>query len=249
VNDQTKVGITGFYSDRNLPNTAQYLLITSNNATSQLTANSAPIALDDGRFVVEDFSFSNADITSSSRAFSQHQKVWGANLTVDWETDDWRVDATLAVSQAQNDSIEIGIDFQTPQVASAGGNGVTGRLVTGGSDVSGHVQELGPNPVVTTNGISTGVWGGTASPGAFFDNADPALRRNRMNFQGTQTFGTNELFASRMDVERRLGGALSAIQFGVGYESNEFVAEGYRIIAYGLPIQNVTSSFLQTAPF
>src|SRR5690606_15230803 len=81
VNDQTKVGITGFYSDRNLPNTAQYLLITSNNATSQLTANSAPIALDDGRFVVEDFSFSNADITSSSRAFSQHQKVWGVNLT------------------------------------------------------------------------------------------------------------------------------------------------------------------------
>jgi TonB-dependent receptor len=198
--------------------------------------------------VVEDFSFANPDMTSSSRAFSQHQKVWGFNLTGDWENDDWRIAAIGGVSQAENDSVEIGVDFQTLQTAA--GNGVTGRLVTGGDEVDNHIQILSPNPVFTTAGISTGVWGGTAAPGAFFDSADPALRRNRFNFQGTQTFGTNELFTGKVDVERMLdGGFISSVQGGVGYESSEFTAEGYRIIAYGLPIQNVTSDFLITAPF
>lgn len=249
VNDQTKIGLTGFYSDRQLPNTVQYLLITSNNLSSQLTANTAPVALDDGRYVVEDFSFSNAEVNSSTRSFSQQQKVWGFNLTGDWENDDWKIDAIAALSQAENDSIEIGIDFNRPQVAGAGGNGITGRLVTGGDDIENHIQLLSPTPITSTAGISTGVWGGTANPGAFFDNADPALRRNRMNFQGTQTFGTNELFAGKVDIERKLDGPITGVQVGFGYESSEFVAEGYRIIAYGLPIQNVTPEFLQDAPF
>lgn len=248
VSNEAKIGLTGFYSDRNLPNTAQYLLITSNNLTSQLTANTAPVALEDGRYVVEDFSFSNPDMTSSSRSFSQQQKVWGLNLTGDWENDDWRIHGIGAVSQAENDSVEIGVDFQTLQTLA--GNGVSGRLVTGGDDIDGHLQVLTPDRVFTTAGINTGVWGGTAAPGAFFDSAVPALRRNRFNFQGTQTFGTNELFAGKVDVERMLHGAfISSIQVGAGYESSEFTAEGYRIIAYGLPIENVTSDFLITAPF
>ena len=249
INDEAKVGVTGFYSDRNLPNTAQYLLITSNNLSSRLTANTAPTRLEDGRYVVEDFSFSNPDMTSSSRAFSQHQKVYGVNLTGDWENDDWRIHGIAGLSQAENDSVETSVDFQTLQTAA--GNGVTGRLVTGGEDIAGHIQTLAPNPIFTTAGIATGVWGGTAAPGAFFDNANTALRRNRFNFQGTQTFGTNKLFAGRVDVERMLddGGFISSVQGGVGYETSEFTAEGYRIIAFGIPIQNVTPDFLVTAPF
>jgi TonB-dependent receptor len=248
ISDEAKIGVTGFYSNRDLPNTAQYLLITSNNLTSQLTANTAPTRLDDGRYVVQDFSFSNPDMTSSSRAFSQHQQVYGVNLTGDWENDDWRIHGIAALSKAQNDSVETSVDFQTLQTVA--GNGVTGRLVTGGDDIDNHIQILAPNPIFTTAGISTGVWGGISNSGAFFDNANAALRRNRFNFQGTQTFGTNELFASKVDVERMLDfGIISALQGGIGYETSEFTAEGYRIMAFGIPIQNVTPDFLITAPF
>ncbi|WGM30574.1 TonB-dependent receptor [Brevundimonas sp. NIBR11] len=248
VSNEGKIGITGFYSNRDLPNTAQYLLITSNNLTSRLTANTAPTRLDDGRYVVEDFSFSNPDMTSSSRAFSQHQQVYGVNLTGDWENDDWRIHGIAALSKAENDSIETSVDFQTLQTVA--GNGVSGRLVTGGDDIDRHIQILTPNPVFTTAGINTGVWGGISNSGAFFDNANAALRRNRFNFQGTQTFGTNELFASRVDVERTLDfGIISALQGGIGYETSEFTAEGYRIMAFGIPIQNVTPDFLISAPF
>lgn len=249
ISDEAKIGVTGFYSNRDLPNTAQYLLITSNNLTSQLTANTAPTRLDDGRYVVEDFSFSNPDMTSSSRAFSQHQQVYGVNLTGDWENDDWRIHGIAALSKAQNDSVETSVDFQTLQTVA--GNGVTGRLVTGGDDIDNHIQILAPNPVFTTAGISTGVWGGISNSGAFFDNANAALRRNRFNFQGTQTFGTNELFASKIDVERMFddGGFISSVQGGIGYETSEFTAEGYRIMAFGIPIQNVTPDFLIAAPF
>jgi TonB-dependent receptor len=41
ISDEAKVGITGFYSDRNLPQTAQYLLITSNNLSSADRKHSA----------------------------------------------------------------------------------------------------------------------------------------------------------------------------------------------------------------
>ncbi len=250
LNDQTRIGISGFYSDRDLPMTTQYLLITSNNASSVLTANSAPVQMDDGRYVVEDFSFANADITSSTRGFSQTQKVWGFNLTGEWQSDDgWTVSGTAALSRAENDSIEISVDFETLQTA--GGNGINGRLVTGGDNIDNHVQILQPTPAVTTAGISTGVWGGVGASGAWFDNANPALRTNRFNFQGTQTMGTSEAETARIDIERDLydGGILSGFQFGGVYESVKFIAEGYRIMAYGLPIQNVTSDFLVTAPF
>lgn len=249
VNDQTRIGITGFYSDRDLPMTTQYLLITSNNASSILTANSDPVLMGDGRYVVQDYSFANADITSSTRGFSQKQSVWGLNLTGEWQSNNgWTVSGAAAVSRAENDSIEISVDFQTLQTAA--GNGITGRLVTGGDDIDRHVQTLGPDPAVTVNGISTGVWGGVTASGAFFDNADPALRTNRFNFQGTQTMGTSEAETARVDIERDFGfGLLSGVKFGAVYESVKFIAEGYRIMAYGLPIQNVTSDFLVTAPF
>jgi len=247
INENAKIGVTGFYSDRKLPNTAQYLLITSNSLTSALTANTAPVKMNDGRYVVEDFSFSNPDITSSSRSFSQHQKVWGFNVIGDWSNDDWTVKATGALSRAENDSIEIGIDFET--LPFTGGNGVSGRLITGGDDINNHVQTLSPTPVVTTNGIATGVWGGTAAPGAFFDNANAALRRNRFNFQGTQTSGRNEMQAAKLDIERKLQGVITGFRAGLSYEDVKYVAEGYRVIAYGLPIQKITSDFLITAPF
>ena len=249
LNDQTRVSVSGFYSDRDLPMTTQYLLITSNNASSVLTANSDPVQMDDGRYVVEDYSFANPDITSSTRGFSQKQRVWGFDVSGEWQSNDgWTVSGTAAMSRAENDSIEISVDFETLQTAA--GNGVTGRLVTGGDDVDDHIQLLGPNPAVTTNGISTGVWGGVTASGAFFDNANPALRTNRFNFQGTQTMGTSEAETARVDIERDLdAGFLSGFQFGGVYESVNFIAEGYRIMAYGLPIGNVTPDFLVTAPF
>ena len=230
LNDQTRIGFSGFYSDRDLPMTTQYLLITSNNASSVLTANSAPVQMDDGRYVVEDFSFANADITSSTRGFSQTQKVWGFNVMGEWQSDDgWTVSGTAALSRAENDSIEISVDFQTLQTAA--GNGITGRIVTGGDNIDNHVQTLQPTPAVTTAGISTGVWGGVGASGAWFDNANPALRTNRFNFQGTQTMGTSEAETARIDIERDLydGGILSGFQFGGVYESVKFIAEGYRI--------------------
>jgi TonB-dependent receptor len=250
LNDQTRIGITGFYSDRDLPMTTQYLLITSNNQSSILTANSDPVLMSDGRYVVEDFSFANADITSSTRGFSQTQRVWGVNLNGEWQGNNgWTVSGTAALSRAENDSIEISVDFETLQTAA--GNGITGRIVTGGDNLDNHVQQLGPYPAVTTAGISTGVWGGVTSSGAWYDSATPALRTNRFNFQGTQTMGTNEAETARIDIERELfdGGFLSGFQFGAVYESVKYTAEGYRIMAYGLPIQNVTSDFLVTAPF
>lgn len=247
VDPETKIGVTGFYSDRNLPKTRQYLLITSNNNASILRPNANPIALDDGRYVVDDFSFNNGDVVSSSRDFAQHQKTWGVNANAEWKNDDWRANVIGTVSNASNSSVETGLDFITLQTAA--GNGINGSIRTGSGEIKNYAQVLAPNPAVTTRGISTGVWGGTSFPAAYFDSADPALRTNRFNLQGSLGYARNRLLATQVDLERKFDGPLSAIQGGVRFESNRFTSEGYRILGFGLPIANVTPDFLQQAGF
>jgi TonB-dependent receptor len=244
VSDEAKIGITGFYSDRNLPKTNQYLLIVSQAASSGITALSNPVALADGRYVLNDYDYTNADVVSSSRQNAQHQKAWGSNLNFDWTKDSWTVNAVGTISGASNSSIEIGLDNETLPLAA--GNGVSGTLHSGAGVLNDFAFSLRPAPAVSFNGIAN--WGGTALPQAWLDGTTLANSTNRFNYQGTQSYGRNDLAAFQVSVERKFDSAISAIQIGARYEHNKFTSDGYRIMAYGIPIGNIKSSMLITSP-
>jgi hypothetical protein len=82
VNSELKVDVTGFYTDRNLPKTTQYLNIIDTNATSNITAIGGVTALADGRYVLPNFSFTNSQAVESTRLYGQHQKAWGGNANL-----------------------------------------------------------------------------------------------------------------------------------------------------------------------
>ncbi|MBI0476367.1 TonB-dependent receptor [Sphingomonas sp. MA1305] len=244
--DNTKVSLTGFYTDRRLPKTMQYLSIISNNDASFLTPRSSPIQLDDGRYVVTDFDFANPDSRMSTRRLGIEQRAWGINGRADWSDDDWRLSTVLTASKADNNSEETSIDFDRVQTAT--GNGATGTIRTGAGNVADLYYSLAPTPLVNTN-VPTWYWGGVTDPTQFYNTPTSVGRTNRLQFTGTQSYGGNELLAYQWDAERTFhGGVLTGIQAGFRFEHNRFVSRGYRISAYGLQVQNIDNTFLTTSP-
>ncbi len=245
-NDETRLSVTGFYTDRRLPKTNQYILIVGENDASGLTAKSSPVKLSDGRYVVTDIDFTNPDSRMSTRRLGIRQRSWGIDGKGEWSNDDWRVTAVLTASKADNKSEETSIDFDRIQTAT--GNGATGSLRTGAGDISKFYYALSPSPLVTS-AVPTWYWGGVSDPTQYYNTPTTTGRTNRLQFTGTQSYATNELFAGQADVERTFeGSVLSGIQAGARFERNRFISQGYRTSAYGLQVQNITGGLVSTAP-
>jgi len=246
--DHLRIGLTGFYTDRRLPDTNQYLSILSNNNSSILTARSTPIALSDGRYLTTDFDFSNPDQVMSTRNFAQHQKAWSANGKAEWTNEGWRLDTILTASKAYNSSVETELDFVALQTGGAG-NGLSGSIHTGGGDVSNLLVNLSPNPAVTTAAPNGWFWGGVTDPTTFYDAPTTAARRKRIRFTGSPAYANNELYAGQADIERTFeGSVISGVQLGYRFEHNKYTSAGYRVSAFGLQTQNITPGFLVPAP-
>jgi TonB-dependent receptor len=245
--ERTKVGLTGFYTDRRLPRTDQYIMITSNNASSTINALSAPITLSDGRNVLDNFSFANDDQLSSSRRLGIRQRAWGINGKAEWSDDVWRLSTVLTVSKADNSSDETQFDFNTLQ--RTGGNGVTGTINTGSGNIDNYALTVAPNPGTSSAAPNGWFWGGVNDPTSFYDSSVTANRRNRIQFTGTQSFAENQLLAYQFDVERSFENSiLTGVQTGFRFEHNKYISRGFRTSAFGLQTQNITPAFSQQAP-
>jgi len=247
ADDHLTLGLTGFYTNRRLPATTQYLQITDNNNSSILSGVSTPLQLSDGRYVSTDYSFANAQSRMSTRRYSQFQKTWGVNAKADWQNDDWHLSSIATLSRANNNSLETEIDFDRLQFT--GGNGVTGTIHTGAGNVGDYSYTLSPNPA-TTSVVSNGwYWGGVTDPTQWYDTPVPANARIRLQVTGTQSYAENQLAAWQGDAERTFENSiLSGIRVGVRYEHNKFISQGYRTSAYGIQTQNIDNQFLGTSP-
>ncbi len=246
--DRTRIGVTGFYTDRRLPKTFQYLSILSNNNSSAITPLGAPIQLSDGRYVTTDVNYSNASDVMSTRQFAQHQKAWSVNAKADWTNDAWRLDGLVTASKAYNSSEETEFDFETLQAPGAG-NGLSGTIRTGAGRISDLFFTVSPTPAVTSLAPGGWFWGGVSDPTTFYDSTVSANRRKRIRFTGSLGYATNELLGAQANIERTFdGGIISGIQAGYRFEHNKFISSGYRTSAFGLQTQNIDGTFLQPAP-
>lgn len=253
-NDDTKIGLIGFKTDRNLPDTVQYFLIntvlpsSTAGAGTVITPTGTPVKTNDGRYLYQSYTFANMNALSSTRLYSQRQKSDGLLGTFDWKNEDWRVAAALTLSSGYNASVETEVDVAN--YTRAGGNGVTGSLTTGLDDIGNFIYTTSPNP---QNSITTGqtwTWGGTSDPTSFYNNGAKANSTNQIQIQGTESFAENELNSAAFDVERFTQlGPIKSIQAGVRLEREKYVSTGYRVYAYGAQLQNITSSMMITSPF
>jgi TonB-dependent receptor len=253
-NDNTKIGLIGFSTDRNLPDTTQYFLInsvipsTTAGAGTVISPTGTPIKTNDGRYLYQSYTFANMNALSSTRLYSQHQKSDGVLGNIDWSNDDWRVAAALTLSSGYNASVETEVDVAT--YTRAGGNGISGSLTTGLDDIGAFKYTTTPTPQNAITNGQTWTWGGAGDPTSFYNNGSKANSTNQIQIQGTESFAKNDLNSAAFDVERFVKlGPVKSIQGGVRLEREKYVSTGYRVYAYGAQLNNITSSMMVTAPF
>jgi TonB-dependent receptor len=256
-NDNTKIGLIGFSTDRNLPETTQYFLINSvvpsstPGAGTVINPTGSPIQVNDGRYLYESYTFSNMNALSSTRLYSQHQKSKGLIGNIDWSNEDWRLAGVVGLSSGANSSVETEVDVVN--YTRAGGNGISGALSTGLGDIGGYNYTTTPTPQNSIAGASAGTnwtWGGAGDPVAFYNNGTRANSTNAIWLQGTESYAENRVNSAAFDVERFVNfGPLKSIQAGARLENEKYVSKGYRVFAYGAGLNNITSDMMITAPF
>ncbi len=270
-NDNTKIGVTGFYTNRDLPETAQYFLLNgasvgTSGVVSTVTPTGTPEIMSDGRALYQTVTTTNYDGKSSARLYSQHQESKGLISNLDWRNEDWKLTGVLSYSTAATSSVETELDLRT--VPTAAGNGLSSTINTGFGSLSAFSQVSSPNPQqsiyalpiadVSATTIKAGKQCGQAA--TYTANAwnwsycDPenlytADGKNILNISGSESFAKNTVTAAQIDLERTLNwGPISSIQGGIRLENNHYNRRGYRNMAYGAQTQKILQSMLVSPP-
>lgn len=243
-NENTKVGLIGYYSQRDLPKTTQYFLINAVwDGAGTITPSGTPVQTSDGRWLYQTADYANFPAKSSTRLYSQKQESEGFVGNLDWSNEDWKVSAIVAGSKGANQSLETELDLQTNPVK--GGNGITGRLTTGFGDLDGFSYTVNPTP--QNRIFNTGwIWGDKDDPEGF----NTADGKYYLNISGSESFAEQTVTSAQVDAERFVNfGPITSVKGGVRLEKNEFKSWGFRNMAYGAKLQNITQDMVYTPSF
>lgn len=244
-NANTKVGIVGFYTDRDLPKTTQYMLIDAIwEGAGIATPSGTPVQMSDGRYLYESAKWDGFPAKTSTRLYSQKQTSKGFVANADWSSEEWKLNSVFSYSEGSNSSLELEVDLQTNPLAT-GSNGVVGNITTGLGSLGGFKFRVTPEPqnVIFNSGW---VWNGQNDP----ENYLTADGRYLLNISGSESFADNSVTSAQFDVERFVKfGPITSIKAGVRFEKNEFKSHGFRNMAYGAKLQNITQDMVYTPSF
>jgi len=254
-NDNTKIGLTGFFTDRNLPDTVQYFQINSFwDGAGTATPSGTPVMLSDGRAMAQTVTWNNYPGKSSTRLYSQHAGDHGVFANIEWKNEEWKLTGVLASSGGRNSSTETELDLITNSTSN--GNGLTTTINNGLGKAKDVSQVITPTPqnVIfampfrdsTTAGDLPGFWNWHAGDA---ENLYTADGRYTLNISGTVNKAWNSLDAAQFDAERQVQfGPITSIQGGVRLEKDGYHERGFRNMAYGAQTQNITQSMIVAPP-
>ena len=273
ASDTFKLGATGFYTERKLDESLNHLLYidagpgtntnTGLNATSavaHITSIGTPYVVDTPtgeRAYISEFSAENINTFDSLRSEPGTQGTWAIMPRADFENDTWRASLQGTVSRAKVVSNQIELDIvQNPyrNLGSAGLNGITTSVFTGGDDLSDfgvtlntprveHVP-VGGYPLPPTANAAT-------QSGAQMPGAPAGTAGDRFGATGTNGESRNILDAGQFDIERLFdeNSFLSGIQAGVGYEHRKYTSSGSRNTALGANTSAITPALSVQNPY
>jgi TonB-dependent receptor len=272
ASDEFKVGVTGFYTERNLSqgtNQLQYVDTSAGNAVNTaLVAGSAvahftslgtPYVVQTAtgpKAYINSFSAENLQTYDSIRSEPAKQKTWAITPSAQFKNDEWQLDLQGTVSRAQVLANQIELDIiENPyrNLGSAGLNGITASVNTGGTDLSNFSILLN-----TPNASHIPVGGYTlpsaanqaTQAGAPMPGQAANIQGDRFGVTGTNGLGLNDLNAAQFDVERKFEGSfLSGIQAGARYENNKYSSSGSRNTSFGANTGNITPAMSLVNPY
>ncbi|EGF89385.1 tonB-dependent receptor family protein [Asticcacaulis biprosthecium C19] len=257
VNDNLKIGVTAYHSDRDLPDTVQYFLLNDPFGTATVEPLTSPVVMENGFAVVPRTRNSNYDGKTSTRLFSQKQAADGVFLNAEWENDKWRFAGVIAATTSSNSSEETELDLRTVTLGGSGNNGLVEIMDTGLGELGDFYQSVTPTPQnvmftlpfrasTSTAGFQPGYWNWAPNaPTDLFTSDGKYL----LHLGGTHRYATKSVNSVQFDAERQVEfGPITSIQGGIRSEGNEYESRGVRNMAYGIQTQNITASMLIKAP-
>ena len=269
ASDELKIGLTGFYTKRQLDEGTNHLLYIENgagaNTNTALNATSAvthfttlgtPYVAADGRAYINTFSTENAQTFDSVRSEPVTQKVWALNPTLEFSNDKWHasLEGTISRADAEADQIELDIvQNANRNLGPAGLNGITTSVFTGGSDLSAFRVLLNtPNAThIPLSGYTIPVAANSVTQvGAVMPGQAATIAGDRFGVTGTNGRALSELDAVQFDIERKLTGSfLKSLTGGLRYESTSFKSTGSRNSAMGVNLAGLTPSVSEVNPY
>lgn len=224
---ELKLAANYLYSYRELDLFATWMLPSPAGITTSITPTATPFAGftdSNGRtvWVVPGYDYLDITYAQSARGGFNTQESEGIFLTADYESGNWRIDGSIAASDAE--FVRLSTNYQAQYLArSSNGhltnNGTFGSIHSGAGDIGRYVFTLNLNPAVTTTGANLDL---------LFPRTDnPTLNQITVTSGGDQhrfTSAGNEVFRNRSDrafninFERVLGfGILKDVKFGARY--------------------------------
>jgi TonB-dependent receptor len=270
--DNVKLGVTGFYTRRNLDQATNHLLYVDtsagNNTNTALSATSAvahftslgtPYVVNTAngpRAYINQFSAENLQTYDSVRSEPGIQQTWAVTPTFEFKNDDWRLSVQGTVSRALVEANQIEFDvIENPyrNLGPAGLNGITANVFTGGTDLSQFNIALNtPNASHIPNGGYTipSAANQATQASAPMPGQAATVAGDRFGITGTNGRSENQLNAAQIDLERSFHDSfLSGLQVGGRWERNRFISSGSRNTSLGAQTQNITPSLSQANPY
>jgi TonB-dependent receptor len=267
--DELKVGLTGFYTKRQLDEGTNHLLYIENgagaNTNTALNATSAvthftslgtPYVAADGRAYINTFASENAQTFDSVRSEPVTQMVWAINPTLEFQNDDWHatLEGTISRADAQADQIELDIVQNAYRnLGPAGLNGITSSVFTGGDDLSRFRINLNtPNAThIPLSGYGIPVAANSVTQvGAVMPGQAATVAGDRFGVTGTNGRALSDLDAIQFDLTRKLHGSfLSSVTGGLRFESTSFESSGSRNSAMGINLAGLNQSLSEVNPY
>jgi TonB-dependent receptor len=247
VNSETRLNLTGYFSDRKLGESNQYLNYIDPTANSPIT-NLGPIFSVDTpagkQAMINSYDYANASITDSLRSAPQRQRTHGLTADIDWESDDWHFNGAVQSSRAENRSDQLEIDIVQSARTLPGSNGTFGHYYSGGDDLADSVLTLS---TPTTSHINPGPY--DQRPGTSVTQA----RNNgndRFGVTGTNGRALTSVDSVQAAMERSFeNGFFRSVKAGLRYERNEFVSSGTRNTAQGINFSAIQPGLAITNPY
>ncbi len=266
--DQLKIGVTAFYTERNLDQGTNDLIYddttagnstnTALNATSRVahfTSLGTPFLVNTPtgqKAYINQFTAENVQVFDSARSEPAQQSTWSINPSIEFRNDLWRASGTATVSRAHVLANQIELDIQqspglnkTPAANGVQGNGITTSYFTGGTDLS-KFQEV----INTPNGIHIDPNGYPVASAANQATQAGDAAGNKFGVTGTNGESNNSLDAVQGDLERFFpeGHFLTSLQVGARYERDRFVSTGSRNTSLGTLSANINGSMVEAEP-
>jgi TonB-dependent receptor len=252
MNSETKLNLTGYFSDRKLGSSNQYLNYIDPTANSPITNlgpiftvdTKSPLGVTGKQAMINSYDYANASVTDSLRSAPQRQKTHGVTGEADWENDDWHLNGAFHTSRAENRSDQLEIDIVQSARTLPATNGTYGHYYSGGDDLANSILTLF---TPTTSHINPGPY--DQRPGTSVTQA----RNNgndRFGITGTNGRALTSVDSVQGSVERSFEqGFFKSVKAGLRFENNDFVSTGTRNTAQGINFSAIQSSLAIDNPY